>query len=109
VRTFLCTHPSPLALQLTGTVEIQVMVEKGVVVNAEVKSVNLGPTRDALDEEGKKKVSLYFSNSALSNIKTWQFQWEDDPATFSVQYAYRIEGEPTESLEILLSNSTCRI
>jgi len=72
------------------------MVEKGAVVNADVKSVNLGLTRDALNEEGKKKVGLYLSNSALANIKTWQFQREDDPATFSVQYAYRIEGEPTE-------------
>jgi hypothetical protein len=88
--------PIAWALQLTGTVEIQVVVEKGAVVKADIKSVNLGPTRDALNEEGKKKVGLYLSNSALANLKTWQFRREDDPATFSVQYVYRIEGEPTE-------------
>lgn len=88
--------PFAWALQLTGTVEIQVMVEKGAVVNAEVKSVTLGPKRDVLNEEGKKKVGLYLSNPALANVKTWQFQREDAPATFSVQYVYRIEGEPAE-------------
>jgi len=83
------------ALQLTGTVEIQVVVQKGAVVNAEVKSVVLGPTKYVLNDEGKKKVGLYLSNPALANVKTWQFQQEDDSATFSVEYVYRIEGEPT--------------
>jgi hypothetical protein len=82
------------ALQLTGTVEIQVVVEKGAVVNAEVKSVVLGPTRDRLNEEGKKKVGSYLSDPALANLKTWQFQQEDS-GIFTVRYIYRIEGEPT--------------
>jgi hypothetical protein len=86
----------PLArvLGLTGTVEIQVLVDKGAILNAEVKSVALGPTKTVLNEEGKKKVGLFLSTPALENVKTWEFQREDR-STFLVKYIYQIGGEPT--------------
>ena len=87
----------PLArtAHISGTVEIQVVVEKGTVINAQVKSVVLaswnGPE---LTHDGKKKVGRYLSDPSLANLKTWKFQTEDR-AEFLVTYAYRIEGEET--------------
>ena len=84
---------------ISGTVEIQVETNKGFVVDAEVKSIEIsshnGPP---LTDEGKKKVGLYLSNPSLGNVKTWQFQSEDH-TKFLVKYIYRIEGEPTSTLE----------
>jgi len=87
----------PLArtAHISGTVEIQVVVEKGSVVDAQVKSVVLaswnGPE---LTDDGKKKVGRYLSDPSLANLKTWKFQTEDR-AEFLVTYAYQIEGEQT--------------
>jgi hypothetical protein len=87
----------PLArtLHVTGTVEIQVVIEKGAVVNAQVNSVVLtawnGP---ALTDEDKKKVGNYLSDPSITNIKTWRFNLEDR-VTFPVKYVYSIEGDPT--------------
>ncbi len=52
--------PIARAAHITGTVEIQVVVEKGAVVDAQVKSVVLDPSNDrvVLNDEGKKKLSL---------------------------------------------------
>jgi hypothetical protein len=86
--------PVAWTLRLTGTIEIHLVVNKGVITTAEVKSVVLGPTRDPLNEEGKKKMALYLSNPTLANVKTWQFQ-EEDSGTLSVRYVYTIEGEQT--------------
>jgi hypothetical protein len=83
---------------ISGTVEIQVTVEKGAVVDGEVKSVDIqiaDPARRAVyDEEAKMKAGQSLSNPSLANVKTWQFQSEDR-ATFLVRYIYRIEGDPT--------------
>jgi len=88
--------PIARAAHITGTVDIQVTVEKGALVDAQVKSVVLGPSNDrvVLNDEGKKKVGLYLSNPSLANVKTWQFQPEDRTA-FLVTYVYKIEGEET--------------
>jgi hypothetical protein len=89
--------PIAQAAHITGTVEIQVVVEKGAVVDAQVKSVILDPDPShhvVLNDEGKKKVGLYLSNPSLANVKTWQFQPEDR-TTFLVTYVYKIEGEET--------------
>ena len=91
----------PLArtAHISGTVEIQVVVEKGTVTDAQVKSVVLaswnGPE---LTDDGKKKVGRYLSEPSLANLKTWEFQMEDR-AEFLVTYAYRIEGEETNQPE----------
>lgn len=91
----------PLArtAHISGTVEIQVVVEKGTVADAQVKSVVLaswnGPE---LNDDGKKKVGRLLSEPALANLKTWKFQTEDR-AEFLVTYAYRIEGEETNQPE----------
>lgn len=87
------------AAHITGTVEIQVVVEKGAVTAAQVKSVVIashnGP---ALNDEGTKKVGAYLSNPSLANLRTWQFQSEDR-ATFAVTYIFQIEGQETPVLE----------
>jgi hypothetical protein len=91
--------PLARAAPITGTVEIQITVERGTVVDAQVKSVDLDPSDQvALNEEGKKKVGLWLSNPSLANIKTWQFQPEDR-TTFLVTYVYKIEGEQTPLAE----------
>jgi TonB family protein len=63
---------------ITGTVKIEVTVDKGSVVDAQIKS------------DG----SPYLSNPSLANVKTWQFQPEGH-TTFSVTYVYKIAGEQT--------------
>lgn len=70
----------PLArtAHITGTVEIQVIVEDGLVVEAQVKS----------------RGSRFLSDPALANVKTWRF-YVGDRATFLVTYIFRIEGEET--------------
>jgi hypothetical protein len=72
----------PLAwtAHISGTVEIQVTVEKGSVVDAQVKSSS---TKNQL-----------LSLRSVENVKTWQFQSEDR-TTFLVTYVYKIEGEQT--------------
>ena len=63
---------------ITGTVKIEVTVDKGSVVDAQLQSDS----------------SPYISNPSLANIKTWQFQPEGR-TTFSVTYVYKIAGEQT--------------
>jgi hypothetical protein len=88
--------PIAWAAHFTGTVEIQVTLERGAVVDAQVKSVVLDPSgRVVLNEEGKKRVGLYLSNPSVANVKTWQFESEEDRTTFLVTYVYKIEGEET--------------
>jgi hypothetical protein len=87
--------PIAQAAHVTGTIEIKVVVEKGAVTDAQVKSVVIsshnGPP---LNEEGMKKVGGLLSYPALANLKTWKFQSEDR-ATFVVTYAFQIEGQET--------------
>lgn len=92
--------PLTSTLGISGKVEIEVTVEKGSVVDAQVKSAEIwvsDPQKDALyDSEAKKKMaSQFLSSPSLANIKTWQFRSEDR-ATFLVTYIYKIEGEETE-------------
>jgi TonB family protein len=72
----------PLAwtAHISGTVEIQVTVEKGKVIDAQVKSSSV-----------KNQI---LSRQSVENIKTWQFQSDDD-ATFLVKCVYKIAGEQT--------------
>lgn len=70
--------PVARTAHISGTVEIQVTIEKGAVIDAQVKSGS----------------SPYLSNPSLANVKTWQFQPEDR-ASFVVKYVYRIEGDQT--------------
>jgi hypothetical protein len=72
----------PLAwtAHISGTVTIQITVEKGSVVDAQIKS---NDTKNQL-----------LSLRSLENVKTWQFHSEDR-ATFVVTYVYKIEGEQT--------------
>jgi hypothetical protein len=89
----------PLArlLRLAGTVEFRVVIDKGSVVDAEVKSVIISSCNcPSLTEEGKKKLGLYLSNPALANLNTWKFQ-SLDRNSFSVKYVYLVEGEPTST------------
>ena len=68
---------SPLAryAHISGTVEIQITVEKGAVIDAQAKS----------------GTNQLLSNPSLANVKTWQFQ-PGDRATFSVTYVYQLEN-----------------
>jgi hypothetical protein len=90
--------PIALAAHISGTVEIQVAVVNGGVVDAHVKSLEIqitDPLNHAVyDNQAKSKVSPYLSNPSLTNVKTWQFQPEDR-ADFVVHYIYQIVGEQT--------------
>jgi hypothetical protein len=90
--------PIALAAHISGAVEIQVTVEKGAVVDAQVKSTDIQISdpehRTVYGDRAKRKVSPYLSNPSLANVKTWRFQ-PGNRATFLVRYVYRIEGEQT--------------
>lgn len=92
--------PLTSTLRISGTVKIEVTVEKGAVVQAQVKSAEIrfsDPQKDALyDSQAKKTMaSRFLSDPSLANLKTWQFRPEDR-ATFLVTYIYEIEGEETQ-------------
>jgi hypothetical protein len=84
---------------VSGRVEIRVLVEKGVVVDAQVKSVEIqiiDPlNRTEYNSEAKSKVGPYLSHPSLANVKTWEFGTQGR-AEFLVNYVYRIEGEATD-------------
>ncbi len=87
--------PIARAAHIADTVEIQVVVEMGAVMDAQVKSVVIeSHNGSALNDEGTKKVGVYLSNPSLANLKTWQFQSEDR-ATFVVTYIFQIQGQET--------------
>ena len=91
--------PLARALNLTGTVEIQLLIAKGMVTDAQVKSVVIDCRNCApLTVGGENKVGKYLSLPSLSNIKNWRFDSEGR-TTFIVRYVYRIEGEATERQE----------
>jgi hypothetical protein len=87
------------ALYVTGTVEIQIVIAKGIVSDAEVKSVTIN-CRSCTSEtdEDEKKVGQYLSDPSVENIKNWRFDPEKS-ATIVVRYLYRIEGRETERPE----------
>lgn len=91
--------PLARALNLTGTVEIQVVIAKGIVTDAQIKSVVIDCHNCApLTDEGEKKVGKYLSLPSLTNIQNWHFDSEET-TTFIVRYVYRIEGKETERSE----------
>ena len=89
--------PAARAAHFGGTVEIQVTVENGAVLDAQVQGGMV--TAQASSEQGamrdnQEKLLPYLSLPSVANIKTWQFQPEDH-STFLVKYVYKIEGEET--------------
>lgn len=82
---------------LSGTVEIEVTVEKGAVTDAKVKLGTVQsevPAHKGAVETNQARFLPYLSLPSLANIKTWQFHPEYG-GTFVVKYVYRIEGEQT--------------
>jgi hypothetical protein len=90
--------PLALSAHISGTIEIQVAVVGGGVVDAHVKSVEIqitDPQNHAVyDDQAKSKVSQVLSNPSVANVRTWQFQSEGR-ANFIVRYVYQIVGEQT--------------
>lgn len=87
--------PIAHTLGLTGSVEVQVVVAKGQVADAEVESVVIGHVNGGpLNEQGRKKVGLLLSTPSVANAKSWHFQ-PDWSGKFSVTYVYRIVGKET--------------
>src|ERR1017187_4503517 len=82
IRAELPLYP-PIArtAHITGTVELQVAVEKGAVVDSQVRSVDIQiadpANRITYDERAKSKASATLSVPSIANVKTWQFQSED--------------------------------
>jgi hypothetical protein len=95
--------PAAWSAHLGGTVEIDVTVEKGTVVDARVKRGGVatqGAEKGAVKEEQQEKLLSYLSLPSVANIKTWQFDPEPGGrTTFSVMYVYKIEGEQTSQPE----------
>jgi hypothetical protein len=94
--------PVARSAHISGTVEIHVAVEKGVVVDTQVKSVEIQINdplnHSAYNSDAKTKVGPYLSNPSLANVKTWQFG-SQNRAEFLVNYVYQIKGEATDSPE----------
>ncbi|MEJ2144811.1 MAG: energy transducer TonB, partial [Acidobacteriota bacterium] len=70
--------PIARSAHITGTVVIEVTVERGSVTGARLTSES----------------NPYLANPSLANVKAWQFQPEDR-TTFLVEYVYQIRGEET--------------
>lgn len=91
--------PAAWSAHLGGTVEIDVTVEKGTVVDARIRRgmvATQGTEKGAVKEEHQGKLVSYLSLPSLANVKTWQFDPEPGGrTTFSVMYVYKIEGEQT--------------
>lgn len=90
--------PLARSAHISGKVEIEVTVEKGSVVDAQVKSAEIQiadpQNRTVYDSKAKAAAARYLSDPSLANIKSWQFDPEER-STFLVTYAYEIEGEET--------------
>jgi len=90
--------PIAQSAHIAGTVEIQVTVENGSVVDTQVRSAEiqiLGPDHPPKNDAATKlAASPYLVNPSLANVKTWRFQPEAR-STFVVKYVYRIEGDQT--------------
>jgi hypothetical protein len=89
------------AAHLVGTIELDVTVEKGAVVEAQVKHGMIeskveSEQRAVKEEQEQAKLLPYLSLPSVANVKTWQFDPEPwERSTFSVMYVYKIEGEQT--------------
>lgn len=90
--------PLARSAHISGKVEIEVIVEKGSVVDAHVKSAEIQiadpENRTVYDSQAKAAASRYLSDPSLANIKSWQFD-SGELSTFLVTYVYKIEGEET--------------
>jgi len=74
--------PLALTAHISGTVEIEITVENGTVILAQVKSSGF-PGDAAL------------TNPSLGNIQKWKFRPEPR-TTFLVTFIYEIRGEQTD-------------
>jgi len=90
--------PIALTAHISGTVEVQVTVENGSVVDAHVRSVDIHiadpENRTVYGAQAKARVGPMLSKPSLANVKTWRFKPEGR-TTFVAKYVYRIEGEQT--------------
>jgi hypothetical protein len=91
--------PLTSTLRISGTVKIEITVEKGAVVDAQVKSTEMklsDPQKETLyDAQAKERMARQFlADPSLANLKTWQFRPEER-TTFLVTYVYNIEGSET--------------
>jgi hypothetical protein len=82
-----------------GSVEIEITVDQGVVVDARVKHGKIEAAAPGETEamRGNEPTLLpYLAVPSVENVKTWRFQPEAR-TTFLVTYVYKIEG--TETLQ----------
>ncbi len=74
--------PIARAARISGTVQVQVTVKDGAVVNTEVKS----------------RANPLLVVPTLANLKTWQF-WPKTDAAFLVTYIYTVEKKESDTVE----------
>ncbi|MBN1546572.1 MAG: hypothetical protein JW902_07935 [Syntrophaceae bacterium] len=83
---------------ISGTIDIEVTVERGAVTDATVRSVDVEiidpSSRAVYHEQARIKAGQSLSNPSVENVRTWRFASEDR-AVFVVRYIYRIQGEAT--------------
>ena len=85
--------PAAWSAHFGGTVDIEVIVEGGKVINADVKR---GKVEGAAGKvrAGSRVLLDYLSVPSLKNVRTWRFEPEGR-STFVVTYSYRIQGTET--------------
>ena len=90
--------PLARSVHVSGKIEIEITVEKGSVVDAQIKSVEIqiadSQNRAVYDLQAKAAASRYLAEPSLANIKTWQFDL-GERSTFPVSYIYEIKGNET--------------
>lgn len=83
IRAELPLYPSiARTANISGTVELQVTIERGIVVDVKVMS----------------PIIPYLTKPTIANINSWQFE-SSESATFLVKYVYEIKGKQTPQPE----------
>jgi len=89
--------PAAWSAHFGGTVEIEVTVEDGKVINAELKGGKMEGASSKVNPDNRGLLD-YLSVPSLENVKTWRFVPEGRTA-FVVTYTYRLQGTETSSPE----------
>ena len=89
--------PAAWSAHFGGTVDIEVTVEDGKVINAEVKHGQVEGASSKVNPDNRMLLD-YLLVPTMENVKTWRFVPERR-TTFVVTYKYRIQGTETSSPE----------
>jgi hypothetical protein len=88
--------PVPWSVRFGGMVEIQAVVEDGIIKHTQLKRAMIEPQLDTkkFTKASEDKLLPYLVTPSLENLKTWKFAPEEK-GSFVVTFVYKLEGEET--------------